>query len=55
MARNGFPGGMGGGNMQQLMRQAQKMQQEMLRMQAEQENAKATKAQVDELLSWAAW
>ena len=29
MARNGFPGGMGGGNMQQLMRQAQKMQQDM--------------------------
>ena len=29
MARNGFPGGMGGGNMQQLMRQAQKMQAEL--------------------------
>ena len=36
MARGGFPG-IPGGNMQQLMRQAQKMQQEMLRMQAEQE------------------
>ena len=35
MARNGFPGGMGGGNMQQLMRQAQKMQQDMQRMQQE--------------------
>ena len=33
MARNGFPGGMGGGNMQQLMRQAQKMQQDMTRIQ----------------------
>lgn len=33
MARNGFPGGMGGGNMQQLMRQAQKMQQDMARIQ----------------------
>ena len=29
MARGGFPG-IPGGNMQQLMRQAQKMQQEML-------------------------
>lgn len=35
MARNGFPGGMGGGNMQQLMRQAQKMQQDMTRIQQE--------------------
>ena len=35
MARNGFPGGMGGGNMQQLMRQAQKMQQDMARTQQE--------------------
>lgn len=35
MARNGFPGGMGGGNMQQLMRQAQKMQQDMARIQQE--------------------
>ena len=35
MARNGFPGGMGGGNMQQLMRQAQKMQKYMTRIQHE--------------------
>jgi nucleoid-associated protein EbfC len=35
MARNGFPGAMGGGNMQQLMRQAQKMQQDMTRIQQE--------------------
>ena len=34
MQRGGFPG-MGGGNMQQLMKQAQKMQQEMARMQEE--------------------
>ena len=34
MARGGFPG-MGGANMQQLMRQAQKMQQDMLRKQEE--------------------
>ena len=33
MARGGFP--MGGGNMQQLMRQAQKMQQDMQKKQAE--------------------
>ena len=32
MARNGGFPGMGGGNMQQLMRQAQKMQQDMLRI-----------------------
>ncbi|HWS30258.1 MAG TPA: YbaB/EbfC family nucleoid-associated protein [Clostridia bacterium] len=32
MQRGGFPG-MGGGNMQQLMKQAQKMQQDMARMQ----------------------
>lgn len=32
MARGGFPG-IPGGNMQQLMRQAQKMQQQMLEMQ----------------------
>ena len=36
MARGGFPN-MGGANMQQLMRQAQKMQQDMLKMQAEME------------------
>jgi DNA-binding YbaB/EbfC family protein len=34
MQRGGFPG-MGGGNMQQLMKQAQKMQQDMARMQEE--------------------
>ena len=34
MARGGFPG-MGGANMQQLMKQAQKMQQDMQRMQEE--------------------
>jgi len=34
MAKGGFPG-MGGANMQQLMRQAQKMQQDMQRMQEE--------------------
>lgn len=33
MARGGFPGMPGGGNMQQLMRQAQKMQQQMLELQ----------------------
>lgn len=37
MAKGGFPG-MGGANMQQLMKQAQKMQQELLKMQEEQEN-----------------
>ena len=36
MARNQF-GGFGGPNMQQLMRQAQKMQQQMLQMQEEME------------------
>lgn len=34
MARGGFPG-MGGQNMQQMMRQAQKMQQQMLQLQEE--------------------
>ena len=34
MARGGFPG-IPGGNMQQLMRQAQKMQQQMMAMQEE--------------------
>ena len=34
MARGGFPG-IPGGNMQQLMRQAQKMQQQMLQIQQE--------------------
>ena len=36
MAKGGF-GGFGGGNMQQLMRQAQKMQQDLLKMQQEME------------------
>ena len=35
MARGGFPGGFGGGNMQQLARQAQKLQQQMAKMQEE--------------------
>ncbi|HIU34272.1 MAG TPA: YbaB/EbfC family nucleoid-associated protein [Candidatus Pullichristensenella excrementigallinarum] len=35
MARGGFPGMMGGGNMQQLARQAQKLQQQMAKMQEE--------------------
>ena len=36
MAKGGFPGGMGGmGNMQQLMRQAQKMQQDVAKKQEE--------------------
>lgn len=34
MARGGFPGMMGGANMQQLARQAQKLQQQMAEMQA---------------------
>ena len=34
MARGGFPG-MGGGNMQQLARQAQKLQQQMTKVQEE--------------------
>ena len=34
MARGGFPG-IPGGNMQQLMRQAQKMQQQMMKAQEE--------------------
>ena len=40
MAKGGFrgmPGGMGGMNQAQMMRQAQKMQQDLLRMQEEQE------------------
>ena len=41
MARGGFPG-MGGANMQQMMRQAQKMQQDMQRMQAELESREFT-------------
>ncbi|NCC84661.1 MAG: YbaB/EbfC family nucleoid-associated protein [Clostridia bacterium] len=33
--RGGFPGGLGGGNMNQLMQQAQKMQQDMQKAQEE--------------------
>ena len=33
MARGGFPGGFGGGNMNNLMKQAQKLQREMEEMQ----------------------
>ena len=41
MAKGGFRGGMPGGmNQAAMLKQAQKMQQEMLRMQAEQEAAK---------------
>ena len=35
MARGGFPNMMGGGNMQQLARQAQKLQQQMTKIQEE--------------------
>jgi DNA-binding YbaB/EbfC family protein len=35
MARGGFPGMMGGGNMQQFARQAQKLQQQMAKVQEE--------------------
>ena len=35
----GFNGGFGGGNMQQLMRQAQKMQEDLAKAQEELENA----------------
>lgn len=35
MARGGFPGMMGGANMQQLARQAQKLQQQMAKAQEE--------------------
>ena len=39
MAKGGFRGGMPGGmNQMQMMKQAQKMQQELLKMQEEQEN-----------------
>lgn len=41
MAKGGFPG-MGGANMQQLMKQAQKMQQDFLRMQKELEEKEFT-------------
>lgn len=42
MARGGFPGMGGGQNMQQLMRQAQKMQQDMQRAQEELNNREFT-------------
>ena len=35
MAKGGFPGGFGGGNMNNLMKQAQKMQADMEKKQAE--------------------
>ena len=35
MAKGGFPGGFGGGNMNNLMKQAQKMQKQMEEMQKE--------------------
>lgn len=35
MARGGFPGGFGGGNMNNLMKQAQKLQKEMAQAQQE--------------------
>lgn len=38
MARGGFPGGFGGGNMNNLMKQAQMMQKQMQEMQKEIEN-----------------
>lgn len=47
MAKGGFrgmPGGMGGMNQAAMLKQAQKMQQEMLRMQAEQESKTFTAA-----------
>lgn len=38
MARGGFPGGFGGGNMNNIMKQAQKMQRDMEKMQSELED-----------------
>ena len=38
MAKGGFPGGLGGGNMQNLLKQAQKMQKQMEDMQKELES-----------------
>ncbi|MBS6832237.1 MAG: YbaB/EbfC family nucleoid-associated protein [Clostridiales bacterium] len=37
MARGGFPGGMGGMNMNQMMKQAKKMQEQMAKTQEEME------------------
>ena len=37
MARGGFPGGLGGGNMNNLMKQAQAMQKQMEQMQKDME------------------
>ena len=39
MARGGFPGGFGGGNMNNLMKQAHKLQKEMEEMQKNLENS----------------
>lgn len=44
MAKGGFRGGMGGMNQQAMLKQAQKMQQEMMRMQEEMENKTYTAA-----------
>lgn len=38
MAKGGFPGGMGGGNMNNLLKQAQKLQKQMEKMQGELED-----------------
>lgn len=38
MARGGFPGGMGGGNMNQMIKQAKKMQEQMAKMQEDMES-----------------
>lgn len=43
MAKGGFPG-MGGGNMQQMIKQAQKMQQQMLKLQEEVEQRTYTQS-----------
>ena len=42
MARGGFPGGFGGGNINNLMKQAQAMQKQMEEMQKEVEAGKLT-------------